>query len=311
MFIVAPLVSAALLLTLSNAQIIAGNESIKLESVLGFATKCLTASSLSNGARVVIEPCGANATSLNSWTISGGTDARGQISTNGFCLDVVDGVDADGTQLQVWKCSPRDTAQFFTLTSGGNIQWNGGSNNKCVDVTDGNLSNGNVVQIWDCDTNNTNQKFKSIEYTIPVWFATELRPPSSISPLNCITAASANANAPITIAPCTSSFTNQLFQDPNNNGQMILSGSNLCITPAGNTLANGTKLVLAPCDDSNAVQFWDHTFIEIVNLANTNFVIDLTDGNTTAGNQLQVWTFIVGNTNQNQFIEQGFLSPPS
>jgi hypothetical protein len=48
------------------------------------ATKCLTASSLSNGARVVIESCGANATSLNSWTISGDTGARGQISTNGF-----------------------------------------------------------------------------------------------------------------------------------------------------------------------------------------------------------------------------------
>lgn len=146
-------------------------------------------------------------------------------------------------------------------------------------------------QIWDCDTNNTNQKFKSIEYTVPVWyvicvrrsclvcsrlspcrFAMELPAPSPVSPPNCITAASASANAPITIAPCTSSFTNQLFQDPNNNGQMILSGSNLCITPTGNTLADGTKLVLAPCNDGNAVQFWDHSFVEIANMANTNFV---------------------------------------
>ncbi|KAJ7199780.1 hypothetical protein GGX14DRAFT_572494 [Mycena pura] len=302
---IAPLVSASLLLTLSvNAQIqIAPNESIKLASALSFATKCLTASSLSNGAPVVIESCGASATPLNSWTISGGTGERGQISTNGFCLDVA-------ADVQVWQCSPGDidTAQLFTLTSGSNIQWNGGSNNKCIDVTGANLSNGNIVQILDCDTNNSNQQFKSIE-TVPILFAMQVPAPSPVSPPNCITAASASAsaNAPITIAPCTSSFTNQLFQDPNNYGQRILSGSSLCITPAGNTLADGTKLVLAPCDDGNVVQFWSRSTVEIVNKANTNFVIDVTDGNTTAGNQLQVWTFFVDNTNQNQFFEKDFF----
>ncbi|KAJ6452958.1 hypothetical protein C8R45DRAFT_637548 [Mycena sanguinolenta] len=47
-----------------NAQL--AGQGFKLQTVLD-STKCLTASSLANGAPVVIEACGTNATSHNTW----------------------------------------------------------------------------------------------------------------------------------------------------------------------------------------------------------------------------------------------------
>ena len=34
-----------------------------------------------------------------------------------FCLDVTDGVDADGTKLQVWACTPGDTIKHLSTSS--------------------------------------------------------------------------------------------------------------------------------------------------------------------------------------------------
>lgn len=101
------------------------------------ATKCLTASSLSNGARVVIESCGANATSLNSWTISGGTDARGQISTNGF----------------VSFPFPIPPRSFFTPTLGLKYffsvwTWSTGSTQTVLNYKSGNVHPGTLVSIF-------------------------------------------------------------------------------------------------------------------------------------------------------------------
>ncbi|KAK7042555.1 hypothetical protein R3P38DRAFT_320446 [Favolaschia claudopus] len=297
--VVAPAVTAQIL----------QDQSVKIQTTLGSGTKCLAASSLQNGAPVVIEDCGSNATSLNSW-ITGGTGARSQLSTNGFvrcyalsychiicfldaqssvlqCLDVVNNVDANGSKLQVWTCGPRDEAQQFTMTS-TSIEWNGGSNNKCVDVTDGNLSNGNQAQVWACDANNSNQKFNFIPTTFPARFELTIRPdPTTFA--SCLTADNAT-NAPVAIGPCGDNVPiNQKIVDPDHNGRMVMY-DNLCIAPAGDTLADGTKLVLAPCDANDNAQFWNHGTGSITNKANTNFCFDLTDGNPAAGTQVQIWT---------------------
>ncbi|KAJ6464922.1 ricin B lectin domain-containing protein [Mycena sanguinolenta] len=155
---VAFLLSASVLLACSvNAQV----QPVKLETGLSTA-KCLAAISLANGAAVAVEDCG-NATSLNSWTVDG---SRFSLNDAAFCLDVIDGVDADGTKLQVWECTPGDTNQNFAFTDvrdGTMIQWFGVTDSKvCVDVTDGNINNGNQVQIWDCDANNNHQIFEGI-----------------------------------------------------------------------------------------------------------------------------------------------------
>ncbi|KAJ7831978.1 hypothetical protein B0H13DRAFT_1915232 [Mycena leptocephala] len=129
-------------LGISNA-----GQGFKLQTGLNSA-KCLTASSLAYGAVVVIEDCGTNATSLNTWfsTPLGPTGFSKALSAGGFssCLDVTggpSGVAADGTKLQMWACSATDRG---------------------VDVTDGVTTNGNQLQIWECTGNNSNQKFNMI-----------------------------------------------------------------------------------------------------------------------------------------------------
>ncbi|KAJ7759480.1 ricin B lectin domain-containing protein [Mycena olivaceomarginata] len=164
---------------------------------------------------------------------------------------------------RVYKASWDSTANMFDFPyylssadslfeTGSTIEWAGGSNNKCVDVTDGNLANGNQVQIWDCDENNSNQKFNAIPTTFPKWFTIELDHIAG----NCITAEN-TVNASVVISTCTNEATGQRFTDPSNIGQMALY-DNLCVTPAGNGLSDGTKLVLAPCEADNAAQIWSH-----------------------------------------------------
>ncbi|KAJ6600540.1 ricin B lectin domain-containing protein [Mycena vulgaris] len=164
-------VAVSVLLAFSvNAQV--AGHGFKLQTVLNSA-KCLTASSPANGAAVVIEDCGTNATSLNTWfaTPLGPSGFSSALSAGGFssCLDVTggpSGVAADGTKLQMWACSAADGAQEFIFSEGSTIEWGGGivvdGVKVCVDVTDGVTTNGNQLQIWECTGNNSNQKFNMI-----------------------------------------------------------------------------------------------------------------------------------------------------
>ena len=77
------------------------------------------------------------------------------------CLDVTDGVDADGTKLQLWDCDSqnqnRNQQWSYNLMS-YDFEWAG--SNKCIDLTDGNIDNGNQLQIWTCNSSpNRNQRW--------------------------------------------------------------------------------------------------------------------------------------------------------
>jgi len=72
------------------------------------------------------------------------------------CLDVTGGVDADGTKLQIYQCTPGNTNQQWVFNSNFSIQWK--NHNKCIDLTDGNLDN--QLQIWTCTSGNKNQQWR-------------------------------------------------------------------------------------------------------------------------------------------------------
>jgi hypothetical protein len=68
---------------------------------------------------------------------------------SGKCLDIKDGVLADGTLLQLWDCA-NDVQQEFVFTSNGagtSIQVVG--TNFCLDAGS-NPSNGSQLKIWTC-----------------------------------------------------------------------------------------------------------------------------------------------------------------
>ncbi|KAJ7251865.1 hypothetical protein C8J57DRAFT_1665380 [Mycena rebaudengoi] len=104
-------VAVSLLLAFSvNAQVT--GTGFKLQSVLDTA-KCLTASSLTNGAPVVIQDCGTNATSLNTWfeTPLLPTGFARLLSVGGFssCIDVMDGPSGDNVSADLFSTAAGDS----------------------------------------------------------------------------------------------------------------------------------------------------------------------------------------------------------
>ncbi|KAF8184064.1 ricin B lectin domain-containing protein [Mycena galopus ATCC 62051] len=72
------------------------------------------------------------------------------------CIDVKDGLDADGTRLQIATCVEGNKNQEWIFVQ-STLQWSG--TNKCVDIPDGNMTDGNALQIYTCDDNSSMQRW--------------------------------------------------------------------------------------------------------------------------------------------------------
>ncbi|KAJ7251641.1 hypothetical protein C8J57DRAFT_1238466 [Mycena rebaudengoi] len=117
---IAPLVSASLLLMLSvNSQIVR-NESIKLESVLGFACQMAPVSLLNTAAPMLHHSTRGQ--------FQGALVREAKYPPMAFVWTWSTG--STQTVLNYKSGNVHPGTLFFTLTSGSNIQWNGGSNNK-------------------------------------------------------------------------------------------------------------------------------------------------------------------------------------
>jgi len=236
--------------------------------------------------------------------VPNGSGLNGPIQIFGDkCLDVTDGVDADGTKLQIWTCDFANANQRWIPVSGSTITWFG--ENKCVDLTDGNLTDGNQAQIWDCDVNNSNQKWNPIAVTTPKTFSIALRRDPSL----CVAASANAANASVVVKICNPADPAQTWSDPQKTGQVVVFGS-LCMSPAG-SVNDGTKLVALPCAAGNAAQQWSHETGIINNHNSPKSCLDLTDSVDISGTQLQTWTCslltsTVDNTNQDWVVTDTF-----
>ena len=74
---------------------------------------CLTAEGTTDGSIVDMQPCQSNAAN-QAWTFSGG---QVQIYGGSKCLDVKDGVNQDGTHLQIYDCISYNSNQQWYYTS--------------------------------------------------------------------------------------------------------------------------------------------------------------------------------------------------
>lgn len=99
---------------------------------------------------------------LITWDCAGGTNQRWQQvggtlrSQNGMCMDVAGGGTADGTPIQIARCSG-NPAQQFVLSGAGDLV--NPQADKCVDITDRNTANGATLQLWTC-AGTSNQKWR-------------------------------------------------------------------------------------------------------------------------------------------------------
>lgn len=84
---------------------------------------------------------------------------NGQVQIYGNkCLDVINGVNADSTKVQIYTCEIPAAANqqwYYTGYGDNHLQWTNQS--KCLDLTSGNFTNGNQVQVWTCSGIEVNQ----------------------------------------------------------------------------------------------------------------------------------------------------------
>ncbi|KAF7296340.1 hypothetical protein HMN09_01104100 [Mycena chlorophos] len=256
---------------------------------------CLSALDNADGAHVTVESCNGTATAANSWLVPNGASVEGTLQIYGDkCLDVTNGVNADGTLLQIWTCASGNTNQMWTPGNEDPIQW--GSTGKCIDLTNGVTSpSGGQFQVWDCDQVNENQLFNIEAVTKP---KTRKIQPKANQGL-CVTAASNTVGAKVVVEKCSDSLdSTQAWTNPSG-AMYAIAGANstappLCITPLDNNfLADGTPLVLAECDLTGATADQNWNFGGQGSVINNGGygknVMDLTNGNATAGQQLQIW----------------------
>ncbi|KAJ7865536.1 ricin B lectin domain-containing protein, partial [Mycena leptocephala] len=127
---------------------------------------CIAVANNADGEPLVVHNCNTEDLANQDWEVTFWTPPPGPIKNAGpqqikvfgeKCIDVKDGVNADGTKLQIWTCTEGNTNQQWISVTDATFQWSG--TNKCIDLTDGKITDGNVLQIYTCDSKNSNQKW--------------------------------------------------------------------------------------------------------------------------------------------------------
>ncbi|MER5525230.1 RICIN domain-containing protein [Streptomyces sp. NPDC002677] len=114
-----------------------------------------------SGRCVDVTNAGGDGTRLEILDCSGAAKQKwvfqsdGTIRSLGLCMDLAWGNTANGTAIQVAKCSG-NRAQLFYLSSAGDLV--SSLADKCVDVTDNGTGNGTKLQLWTC-AGTPNQKW--------------------------------------------------------------------------------------------------------------------------------------------------------
>ncbi|MBW8798453.1 MAG: RICIN domain-containing protein [Streptomyces sp.] len=102
-----------------------------------------------DGTRLEILDCSGAA--KQKWVFQ----SDGTVRSLGLCMDLAWANTANGTAIQVAKCSG-NRAQLFYLSAQGDLV--SALADKCVDVTDNGTANGTKLQLWTC-SGTPNQKW--------------------------------------------------------------------------------------------------------------------------------------------------------
>lgn len=114
-----------------------------------------------SGRCIDVTDAGGDGTRLEILDCSGAAKQKwvfqsdGTIRSLGLCMDLAWGNTANGTAIQVAKCSG-GRAQLFYLSAQGDLV--SALADKCVDVTDNGTANGTKLQLWTC-SGTPNQKW--------------------------------------------------------------------------------------------------------------------------------------------------------
>ncbi|KAJ7925551.1 ricin B lectin domain-containing protein [Mycena leptocephala] len=295
---------AALSLTLSASalQIQSLNPTFKNAGIQG----CISADQDINGSPLVIHNCANDPPPDVDWAANFGNSSPQQLKIFGDkCIDVKDGVNADGTKLQIWDCTEGNTNQQFVVVSnaGGLIQWVG--TNKCIDLTNGAMADNTQLQIWTCGIGNTNQEWAPAQDVQSVTITAQI----SLNNV-AIVGASNTDGASVVIARCANSAF--LGQFPNGNatwaaplalttGTITTFGGSKCLDVKDGSTANGNRLQLWDCTEGDTnQQFTVGNSGSQIKWAGTGKCVDLLNGSGADGNPIQIWDCDTANKDTNQ-----------
>ncbi|KAJ7688019.1 ricin B lectin domain-containing protein, partial [Mycena rosella] len=124
---------------------------------------CIAVAENADGEPLIVHNCNTENLANQGWNLTFWTGPVKNVGPQHItvfgdkCIDVMDGVNADGTKLQIWTCSEGNPNQQWISVTDDTLQWNG--TDKCIDLTDGKITDGNVLQIYTCDDSNSNQKW--------------------------------------------------------------------------------------------------------------------------------------------------------
>ncbi|KAF7297417.1 hypothetical protein MIND_00975300 [Mycena indigotica] len=276
---------------------------------------CMSTKSNADGSQVVIHNCNNQDVTLQDWTVAFYNRydvGPQQLKIFGDkCLDVKDGLNADGTSLQIWTCdtSNRNQNQLFTSRTDQTFQWVG--TDKCVDLKGGAITDNTPLQIWTCDHNgNPNQQWQGERnpyQTVSAHIYGGDNSPNDNTPF-CIVGTSNSNGASVVLTSCgLDSQIQAAFPGANSTwGAPVapLSGTistfnNKCLDVPNGSKANGVKLQLWTCAASNTNQMFTNHRGQI-EWTGTGKCLDLTNGVSANGTQIQLWDCDASKTNFNQ-----------
>jgi len=314
---------SVLLATIANAAVAPAGKPVQIQATGSSRASCIYASSPSNRTTLFLDECTttpiARAFTVVKGGASTGSGTPGQIKVyTKFCLDVIDGVDKDGTLVQIYQCSDNNKNQKWQFNADGSIQWAGHS--KCLDVKNGNFVDG-VLQIWTCSKGNKNQKWSAAPVA-PVPSAPKGKPIQFQNGLDANAKFSSNGpclqvripvdesgkgtnGIPVETNTCHSITTYHSWTVVNggsNTGTgpvgpiQVLDG--FCLDVVGGVNADGTRVQIWKCAPGNKNQQWTVNSDFSIRWANTNKCLDLPGGTPNDFVGIQVWT--CGKNNRNQ-----------
>ncbi|KAL0057399.1 hypothetical protein AAF712_015960 [Marasmius tenuissimus] len=273
---------------------------------------CISASDNVDGAPVVFHDCNTEDLTKHSWVYQPWVPNR--VSTpsgpqpikvfGDKCLDVKDGANNDGAELQIWSCVPGSTNQQWISNPDLTFNWAG--TDKCIDLTDGSIADGNQLQLWTCAAQNDNQKFwgkkvpntranRLVSPAVPL-IAFHLRSLVNKEPM-CMSATNDADGASVVLAECRR-FTdtapaNQtwVYAAEPLSGPIKTYGGTKCLDVPNGDATNGNRLQIRNCVEGDANQQWKRRspFPNFtIEWVGKNKCVDITNGDMTVGNSLQI-----------------------
>lgn len=281
--------------------------------------KCmdLAGGNTSNGGNIQQWSCVEGHSNQQFSVVSDGEFYQIKHTASGKCLDVSGGNSTNGTNIQLWDCQSGNNNQRFSLDMISSLEFmiRNKKTGKCLDLRGGSSSNGTNIQLWDCVIGEVNQRFVWKGQYFPQSTGIKIRTKKMGRKLELENGNTSNGSNIEITSVAYYEFPNKIKFSivPEGSYYRILhTSSGKCFDVAGGSSSNGTNIQLWSCVTN---QYKDNQLfsLEITPSPRFQFIIrnkktgkclDLANGNTDSGNNIQLWECTSSSGNQNFFISQ-------